>query len=142
MNMGKHHTISGIPAALSVLFLAGLLSACVSDTLSTVDTQPKPVAENVSYDPAQRDQAVAEIREKAAQSGSGELTNAFVDQDGPNEPLTASEQAQLINELEQSAQRNSGSVTDAELEAKQRSIRELQQKARTHYDSAVNNIQN
>ncbi|MEM9332386.1 MAG: hypothetical protein AAGA53_13740 [Pseudomonadota bacterium] len=129
---------------LALALAAGIaLSGCVSDTLSTVDTQPKPVAaENVSYDPEQRAQAIAEIREKAAQSGSGELTNAFVNQDGPSEPMSASEQAQLINQLEQNATQNQKSVTDAELEAKQRSILELQQKARTHYDNAVNDIQN
>ncbi|MGI9350687.1 MAG: hypothetical protein ACR2O3_03925 [Rhizobiaceae bacterium] len=118
------------------------LSACVSDTLSTADTQPQPLAENVSYDPEQREQAIAEIREKAAQPGSGELTNAFAEQDGPNEPMQASEQAELINQLEQNAQQNTDSVTDAELAEKQRSIRELQQKARNHYSNAVNNIQN
>lgn len=120
------------------------LSACVSDTLSTVDTQPKPtpIAENVSYDPAQREQAVAEIREKAAQEGSGELTNAFADQNGPGEPMVASEQAELINQLEQNAQQNSEYISDTELEAKQQSIRELQQKARTHYNNAVSTIQN
>ena len=80
--------------------------------------------------------------EKAEQEGSGELTNAFADPDGPNEPMAHSEQAQLISELEQNAQQNSNAISDAELEAKQRSIRELQQKARSHYNNAVNNIQN
>ena len=119
-----------------------LFSACVSDTLSQQDTQPKTLAENPSYDPAQREQAVAEIREKAAQEGGGELTNAFANQDGPNEPMQASEQEQLIRELEQNAEQNANNIPDAELEAKQRSIRELQQKARSHYQNAVSNIQN
>ena len=138
-------TTHGLKAACKpvLLLIAGLvLSACVSDTLSTTDTQPQPLAENVSYDPEQREQAIAEIREKADQPGSGELTNAFAEQDGPNEPMQASEQAELINQLEQNAQQNADTVTDAELAEKQRSIRELQQKARNHYDSAVSNIQN
>lgn len=129
--------------ATSALLLAVfMLPACVSDTLSQQDTQPQTLAETPSYDPVQREQAVAEIREKAEQEGSGELTNAFAEPDGPNEPMNSSEQAQLINELEQNAQQNSNAIPDAELEAKQRSIRELQQKARSHYNNAVNNIQN
>jgi len=124
----------------SVVFLP----ACVSDTLSNVNTQPQPqpLAVNASYDPAQREQAVAEIRQKAAQPGSGELTNAFADPDGPNEAMTESEQAARISELEQSADRNASIVSDAELAEKQRSIRELQQKARNHYNNAVNTIKN
>ena len=136
------------PSAKNLLMVFALLavvvalSACVSDTLSNVDTQPQPLAQNVSYDPVQRDQAIAEIRQKAEQSRDGELTNAFADPDGPNETMSEYEQAARINELEQRAIQNSSAVTDAELAEKQRSIRELQQKARSHYNNAVNTIQN
>lgn len=121
-----------------------MVSACVSDTLSTQGTAPQPLAEQKppTYDPIQRDQAVAEIREKAAQPGSGELTNAYAVANGPNEPLTAAEQQARINELERNAAQNSASVSDAELAAKQRSIQELQGQARSHYNNAVNQIQN
>ena len=56
--------------------------------------------------------------------------------------MTESEQAARISELEQSADRNASIVSDAELAEKQRSIRELQQKARNHYNNAVNTIKN
>ncbi len=129
-----------------LLALGLMLSGCVSDTFSQVDTQPQQLSQpekEPKYDPVQREQAIAEIREKANQpSSSGELTNPFEEANGPNEPLTAQQQAQKIQELKNTAAQNNAVVTDAELAAKQRSIRELQQKAQTHYGNAVNQIQN
>lgn len=127
------------------LVVAGFMaSACVSDTLSTVDTTPQPLAAEKppSYDPAQREQAIAEIRAKAAQPGSGELTSPYEEANGPNEPLTAQEQARKIQELKNTAAQNDAVATDSELAEKQRSIRELQQKANSHYGNAVNQIKN
>lgn len=119
------------------------LSACVSDTLSQQNTQPQTLASSPpSYDPAQRADAVADIRTKAAQPGSGELTSAYITNDGPTAPLTPQEQAAKIAELERTATANTGSVSDAELAEKQRSIQDLRNKAKTHYNSTVNSIQN
>ncbi len=128
----------------AAVFASVALSACVSDTLSTQNTAPQPLAQNEtpSYDPAQRDQAIAEIRAKADAPGSGQLTSAYVTNDGPTKPLTAQEQAEKIAELEQSAAQNDQSVTDDELAAKQRSIRELRRQANSHYNNAVNTIKN
>lgn len=126
----------------AIILSALVLSACVSDTLSTQNTVPLAEQKPPSYDPVQREQAIAEIREKAAQSGSGELTNVNALVDGDNEPLTPSQQAASIQELESSAARNNATVRDAELVEKQRSIRELQGQARDHYDKALNTIQN
>ena len=136
----KHRTHN----ILALLVAGILLSGCVSDTLSTVDTTPQPLAAEKppSYDPVQREQAIAEIRAKAAQPGSGELTNPYVEANGPNEPLTAQEQARKIQELKNTAAQNDAVATDSELAAKQRSIRELQNKAKSHYGNAVNQIKN
>ena len=163
--MGVQTKNTGISIG-KLLVAASLLTGCVStaDTLSSVNTQPTPEplqsngtgatvqtasiqtegtgSEEVKYDPAQRAQAVAEIRAKSANANSGVPTNAFAQADGPNSPLSAEEQAAKIAELENSANRNNSSITDAELAAKQRSIKELQQKAKTHYNSAINNIKN
>lgn len=136
----KHRTLN-----MLALLVAGILSsACVSDTLSTVDTTPQPLAAEKppSYDPVQREQAIAEIRAKAAQPGSGELTNPYAEANGPNEPLTAQQQATKIQELKNTAAQNDAVATDSELAAKQRSIRELQNKAKSHYGNAVNQIKN
>lgn len=136
----KHKTLN----VLAIVLAGFIMSACVSDTLSTVDTTPQPLAAEKppSYDPVQREQAIAEIRAKAAQEGSGELTNPYVEANGPNEPLTAKEQARKITELKNTAARNDAVATDAELAEKQRSIRELQKKAQSHYGNAVNQIKN
>lgn len=129
----------------SALVLASVIvSACVSDTLSNVDTQPQPLAAEKppSYDPIQREQAVEEIRAKGEQPGSGELTNPYVEANGPNEPFTPQQQAAKIAELENSAANNDAVAGDAELAAKQRSIQELQKKAESHYDNALDEIKN
>ena len=127
-----------------LLAVSLMLSACVSDTLSQVDTQPQQLAQpekEPKYDPIQREQAIAEIRAKSAQPTSDQLTNPYVEANGPNEPFTAQEQAQKIAELQNTESQNE-IATDAELEAKQRSIRELQKKAQSHYGNAVKQIKN
>lgn len=141
------------------------VSACVSNTLEVQNTQttPEPLLQNaatttqdpllqnasatgtdpdVNYDPIQRAQAVAEIRAKAENASTPELTNAYTVADGPNRPLTAEEQAAKLAELNQTVENNNRGISDAELEAKQRSIRELQARGQNHYDSAVKSIQN
>ena len=123
-------------------------SACVSDTLSVQNTQaqPQPVAlqtnQTGSYDPAQRAQAIEEIRAKAEQPGSGQLTNAYVEGVGATEQLTPEQREKMAEELGNSAEQNAQSVTDAELTAKQDSIRRLQAKGASHYKNAVNSIEN
>lgn len=122
-----------------------MLSACVSDTFSEVDTQSQQLAEpekTPKYDPVQREQAIAEIRAKNAQPSSGQLTNAYTQADGPNKPFTAQQQANKTQQLKNTAAQNNAIVTDSELAAKQASIRELQKKAQSHYGNAVNQIQN
>lgn len=120
------------------------VSGCVSDTLSQQNTQPQPLATNTSpsFDPAQREQAIAEIRAKAENADSGELTSAYVTNDGPTTPLSAEEQAVKIAELERNATTNQTNVTDAELASKQQSINELRSKAKSHYNSAIKSIAN
>lgn len=130
----------------AVIVLAFMVSACVSDTLSNVNTTPQPqplaAAEVPDYDPVQREEAIQEIRAKAAQPGNGQLTNPYATADGPNSPFTPQQQAAKIQELQNTANQNNAVATDAELAEKQRSIRELQQKAQSHYGNAVNQIKN
>lgn len=130
---------------VSATLIAGVMfSGCVSDTLSQQNAQSQALAEQqeTSYDPAQRAQAVAEIRAKAAQEGSGELTQAYAEADGPSEPLTPQEQATRIAELERDAAANETNIADSEIARTQRSINEMRNQARNHYDSAVSQIEN
>lgn len=117
---------------------------CVSDTLSQQNTAPQPIAqqETPNYDPAQREAAIAEIRAKAEQPASGELTNAYATADGPNEPMTPQKQAEMLAQMERDAQANASNVADAELAEKQRSINEMRNQAKSHYNNAVSAIQN
>lgn len=132
------------------LLVAGLVvSGCVSDTLSSTNTQSTNAqlinADNQTaprYDPVQRAEAVAEMREKAANANSGVLTNAYASADGPNEPLSQSDSQARIVALQQEAAQNGVVASDNELDEKQRRIRELQRKAATHYGSAINTIEN
>lgn len=143
MNLDKQSKAGAFVAVLLVLPLFG---GCVSSnsTASNISTaaieQPEPL-EEVSYDPQLRAEAVAEIRAKADQP-NGELTNAFASGDGPAEPLTKQEQAQRIAEMERNAIQTGAAVEDAELTESQRSIRDLQRKAKSHYSSAIDQIEN
>jgi hypothetical protein len=137
---------------VGLVFASIGLTACVSDTLSTTNTQPQPQPqpqavkaasqEVPDYDPVQRAEAVAEMREKAVNANSGELTNAYASQDGPNEPMLPAQSAARIQELQQAAERNESSAGANDAQAKQRQIRAMQEKARTHYGSAVQTIEN
>jgi len=143
----------------ALLCVSWILSACVSDTLSVENTQvaPTPVVQNAaqttgatqptdtsnaSYDPIQRAQAVAEIRAKADNSSTPGLTNAYTVSEGSTRPLTAEEQAAKLAEINRTVEAKNLGISDAELEAKQRSIRELQARGQNHYEKAVTTIQN
>ena len=122
------------------LLCAPLACGCVSNTLSVQNTQPQPVALN--HDPAQRQQAINEIRQKANQPGSGQLTDAYFTQNGSTTTLSPEQRAARIRELEIDAAQNNATASDAELAAKQQSIRELQSQARSHYNKAIKRIEN
>ena len=130
--------------ATSILLVCSImLAACVSDTISQQETnQPLAGAGNAVFDPAQRELAVQEIRAKAARSETPELTNAYANGDGPSNPMSRAEQSAGIRELSNAAQQNNTAVPDPELEAKQRSIRQMQFEGQRHYDEALKNIQN
>ncbi|MGB7286154.1 MAG: hypothetical protein WBC71_04405 [Salaquimonas sp.] len=149
-----------------------MLSGCVSSTLetsqfkpvgaqqnsiSTQDTssnQPVALAQDAanetgdinSNDPnaisaAARAQGIQEMRSKA-EGRSGEKTHIGALPEPAAQQLSAEEQAQKANELKAAAAEASASVSDAEIDSKQNSIRRLQKKARSHYDDAVQGIEN
>ena len=141
MQTYRQYTVLNI---LALFFAILVNSACVSDTLSTVDTTSQPLATQKppTYDPILRARAVEDIRLKAEQQGSGELTSPYLEANGPNEPFTPAEQAKMIAELETASGQNEVVITDAELSKKQQSIKELRKKANSHYGDAINQIKN
>lgn len=137
------------PVLLAFTLLSALaVSGCVSDTLNSTNTSPLPEpikashTQDVNYDPVQREAAIAEIRQKAANANSGQLTNAYAAADGPNEPQSPDEAAAKIQALQQIAGQEEAGSIDPELAAKQLQIKQLQQKARTHYGNALQTIEN
>lgn len=92
-------------------------------------------------DPVERQKAIAEMRAKAA-AGSGEKTKIGLLPEPSEDPIDATKQKKLKAELELDAKRSSARTTDAELEAKQRSIEALKRKAKTHFDDTLKRIEN
>ena len=81
------------------------------------------------------------IRAKASQptnkrTSMGSIPNTATSQ------LSTEEQARIKLQLAQSGQASQSQTPDSELEAKQASMRALQRKAKSHYDDALNNIEN
>lgn len=131
-------------AMIALLSVALMTGGCVSSALDSVgsseiatDSPPK----ELSFDPAAREQAVAEMRAKAADQ-SNENANAFQSQDNAVRPLSASEADEKIRALNASTSESSTQITDEELDAKQRSIAELRHKAKSHYSDALKKIEN
>ncbi|MFK5977941.1 MAG: hypothetical protein QM488_03535 [Rhizobiaceae bacterium] len=131
--------------AMMALFVVGFSAGgCVSSSLNSV--QQSEVATSIetddpAYDPIAREQAVAEMRAKADAKNT-ENANAFLSQDGPNRPLTASEADAKIRALNASTSDLSTRISDEEMDAKQRSIAELRRKAKSHYSDALRKIEN
>lgn len=140
-------------------------AGCVSTTLESEQfrpagsAQPAPATSNASAEPVEltspdtvaaqaggvnptaREQAVQEIRAKAAHT-SGQKTQIGELPDTAAPQLTPAEQAQKQQQLKQAAAEASASVSDAEVQSKQESIRRLQNRARSHYDNAIDSIEN
>ena len=128
--------------AMVALFVVGAsLGGCVSSTLNSVQQSELETTKELTYDPVAREQAVAEMRAKAEVRNT-ENSNAFASQDGPNRPLTASEADAKIRALNASTNALSTQISDEEMNAKQRSIENLRQKAKNHYSDALRKIEN
>ncbi|WP_075996512.1 hypothetical protein [Salaquimonas pukyongi] len=92
-------------------------------------------------DPVKRQQAVDEIRSKAAAS-SGQKTQIGAVPGSATGQMSAQEQADIAAKLEDSRQATGAELSDAEVEARKAAIRRLQQKGKSHYDRALEAIEN
>ena len=92
-------------------------------------------------DPAKRQQALEEIRAKAAAS-SGEKTRIGTVPEAASEQMSLQEQSAIAAELEESRRATGSELSDAEVEARKAAIRRLQQKGKTHYERALDSIEN
>jgi len=92
-------------------------------------------------DPAKRQQALEEIRAKAAAS-SGEKTHIGAVPEAASRQLSSEEQSAIAADLENSRKAADSQLSDAEVEARKAAIRRLQQKGQTHYERAIDSIEN
>ena len=92
-------------------------------------------------DEAAKQRAIAEMRAKG-QKTSGQKTTIGALPETATSQLTDAEREQKARELAEKVDAVNQTITESEVETKQQSIRRLQQKARSHYDSAIENIEN
>lgn len=92
-------------------------------------------------DPIKRQQAIKEIRTKAAAS-SGQKTQIGAVPASATQQLSDQEQAEMAAQLETSRQATGTELSDAEIEARQAAILRLQKKGKTHYQQTLDAIEN
>jgi len=92
-------------------------------------------------DPVKRQQAINEIRTKAAAS-SGQKTQIGALPTSATEQMSSQEQADIASRLENSRQAAGAELSDAEVEARKAAVRRLQQKGKTHYQQTLEAIEN
>ena len=135
---GSEHAISKEPsinplAADEVTLAAGDLPTPVPSAAERFD--PEPISRQ------NHDQAITEIRAKAANTGDAppQINDVPV---STIKHLTAQQQALSKAELRAEAQAAHGLISDAELAAKRAEIAKLRKKAQSHYNQALQQIQN
>jgi hypothetical protein len=98
---------------------------------------PVPAAPDMTTD---RDAAVGQIRAKA-QMLDDEKPNVFDRAASSVQPLTKAEQEQLKTELASTAARNRKAIAAGEAERQAEEIRRLRQRAQSHYDDTIDQIE-
>lgn len=124
--------------------LAGSNTRADTPASTTVSENDKAVdAENSAspLDPAARERAIAEMREKA-QNSSGQKTRFGLLPEASSDPMDTTKQQRLKSELGSSAKDAQATTTDEELAAKRRSIEAMRRKARTHFQDTLKRIEN
>ena len=92
-------------------------------------------------DEVARQRAIAEMRAKGQQT-SGQKTTIGALPEPATSQLTNAEREQKAKELAEKVDAVNETISEGEVETKQQSIRRLQQKARSHYENAIENIEN
>jgi hypothetical protein len=88
-----------------------------------------------------RDGAISEIRAKAAATGNAPPNVFDIPQSNVGR-MSAEEQAQARAELEAAAARNASILSTDDAEAKAAAAANLKKRATTHYQDALNEIEN
>jgi len=121
--------------------LANGTSLNLAQPAATSQAKPKAAIPPTPIMAGTREAGVTEIRQKAAATGDAP-PNVF-DIPTPNsEMMTPEQQAKVRAELEAAAARNAAIVSDADAKAKASTTNSLKKRAATHYDDALNAIEN
>lgn len=99
---------------------------------------PVPPAPDMA---ANRAEAIGQIRSKAAGTGSNK-PNIFAPPAVPADRMTAEEQKAIRAEMAAAAARNQAALAPTEAQAKAAEARRLKERARTHYNQALKQIEN
>ena len=92
-------------------------------------------------DEVARQRAIAEMRAKGQQTSGHKTTFGALPETATSQ-LTDAERQQKALELAEKAEAVNEMISEGEVESKQQSIRRLQQKAKSHYKNAIENIEN
>lgn len=117
------------------------LTSSVPPQTTQPANNPDGMAAGSVSDPVKRQQALEEIRTKAAAS-SGEKTQIGAVPEAATGQMSSQEQSAIAAELENSRQAAGSELSDAEIEARKAAIRRLQQKGKTHYERTLESIEN
>jgi hypothetical protein len=143
----------GAPASSSASVAANAAEPAQSPLLSgtAMNMVPAPQAKADAYAPEEippppemaltREEAVRQIREKASQP-TGKKPNVFATRDSKIPRMTAEEQENNALEMEAAAQRNAGKLGATGNPQSVSSTRSLELKAKSHYEDALENIEN
>ena len=126
--------------------LPQVTSEATSQSIPAQSILPQPgnsdgTATGSVSDPVKRQQAINEIRTKAAAS-SGQKTQIGALPASATEQMSSQEQADIASRLENSRQATGAELSDAEVEARKAAVRRLQQKGKTHYQQTLEAIEN
>jgi hypothetical protein len=89
---------------------------------------------------ANRETALAEIRDKAGRTGNGK-TDVFAGSFGSARQLTAQDQASMKGDLDRKVSAVDSEISEAEVKAKQAESELLRRRAARHYQDALNRIE-
>ena len=115
-------------------------SKTVDETQQSGNSAAKNTDPN-GIDEAARQRAIAEMRAKG-QKTSGQKTTIGALPEPATSQLTDVEREQKARELSEKVDAVNETISEGEVETKQQSIRRLQQKAKSHYENAIENIEN
>lgn len=129
------------PATSEDVVTASTSLPASAGSIEPSETSLQPAPDDASQaERAAREEGLAEIRRKASE-GTGQPPRIGDVPVAATEQMSDAERARLLRELEGDVARSQAEISDAELAARQATIREMQRRAITHYESTLKSIE-